>query len=130
MRKFKSILFLFILGIILFPWQMICTAHIFGHSHHKQDVPSLCELRRQYKGEGAVFWPPMDCRKNFSTVSDFQEPQNEKIVPTIQMLAIVAILFDVVTLDNQEQLFLLPPAPNCRSATLLSDSPLRAPPLV
>jgi len=119
------------MGITLFPWQMVCSSHPFGHEHHEHDGPSVCELHEKYANEeGQHFLPPMECQHITSQIDDFNQTQTEKIVPTIQLAAIVAVLLDFVSSDNQQQSYLLPPEPNCRSATLLSDSPLRAPPLV
>ncbi len=131
MRKFKSILLLIIMGIILFPWQMICLAHPFGHEHHHHNDPSPCELHRIAAQQGGEhFLPPMECGHILSQIDDFQQPQVEKIAPTVQLFAILAIVFELVKLDNHEQSFLFPPDPQCRSATLFSDNPLRGPPLV
>lgn len=130
MQKLKSIILIFILGITLFPWQSICVSHPFGHDHHNHKGPSPCELRQQYKGREPIFWPPMECKSFLSQFDVFEQPENEKTKPVIEIIAIVTVFFDLITLENIDQPFLFPPNPNCRSATLLSDSPLRAPPLV
>jgi hypothetical protein len=119
------------MGITMLPWQMMCTAHPFGHDHHKHDGPSPCEIRRmalQQSGEHLL--PPMRCNHVSDATDDYSQTQLEKIVPTIQMVAVASILFDLVNVEITKQPFLIPPEPNCRSATLLSDRPLRAPPLV
>lgn len=119
------------MGIILFPWQMICLAHPFGHDHHHHQGPSICELHRiAAQQEGEHLLPPMECGHILSQIDDLQKPQVEKIAPTVQLFAILAIVFEFVKLDNHEQLFLFPPDPQCRSATLISDNPLRGPPLI
>jgi hypothetical protein len=132
MNKFKSILLLFIMGIILFPWQMICIAHLFGHEHHHHDGPSPCELHRiAAQEEGEHLLPPMECQDIVSQIDDFQQPQVEKVVPTFQTLAILSVLFELPYLfGTQEAPVLFPPDPKCRSATLISDNPLRGPPMV
>jgi len=131
MQKFKSIILLFILGIILFPWQLICIEHPFGHEHHHHDGPSPCELYRQAMQQpGEHIFPPMDCDNISKVTSDYDQVQVEKTVPPLQLVAVVAVLFDLVGFEPTQQPFPLPPDPKCRSATLLSDSPLRAPPLV
>ncbi len=109
----------------------MCVAHPFGHDHHKHDGPSPCELRRitlQQPGEHLL--PPMDCDHISDATDDYNQTQTGQIVPTIQMVAVASVLFNFVSFEITEQPFLIPPEPNCRSATLLSDSPLRAPPLV
>lgn len=119
------------MGIILFPWQMICLAHPFGHKHHHHDGPSPCELHRIAVQQGGQhILPPMECNHILSAIDDLQQPQVEKIVPTFHTLIVFAVLFDFVNFDNKEQPFLFPPDPQCRSATLISDNPLRGPPLV
>ena len=119
------------MGMTILPWQAMCVAHPFGHDHHEHDGPSPCELRRmtlQQPGEHLL--PPMDCEHISDATDDYNQTQVERIVPTIQLIAVAAIVFDLVSFEITEQPFLLPPDPNCRSATLISDNPLRGPPLV
>jgi len=119
------------MGMILFPWQMICLAHPFGHEHHHHDGPSPCELHRiAAKQGGQHILPPMECGHILSQIDDFQQPQVEKIAPTVQIYAILAVVFEFIKFDNHEQPYLFPPEPNCRSAPLLSSLTLRGPPLV
>jgi len=120
------------MGMTILPWQSMCIAHPLGHDHQKHDRPSPCDLRAKAVAEsdGPLFLPPMDCEHISDATDDFNQTQVERIVPTIQMIAVAAVIFDLVKFDTTEQPFLLPPDPKCRSATLLSDSPLRAPPLV
>jgi len=115
----------------ILPWQLVCVAHPFGHDHHEHEGPSTCELHRmaaQQPGEHLL--PPMECEHISDATDEYNQTQVERIVPSIQMVAVAAVIFDLVSLETTEQPFLLPPDPKCRSATLLSDSPLRAPPLV
>ncbi len=115
----------------MFPWQLICITHPFGHDHHEHDGPSPCEIRRMVAHEpGEHLLPPMDCDHISDATDDFNRTQVEKIVPTIKLVAVAAVLSDFVSFEITEQPLLIPPEPHCRSATLLSDSPLRAPPLV
>lgn len=119
------------MGIILFPWQLICVAHPFGHEHHEHDGSSPCELHRMYANEpGEHILPPMECEHILSQLDDFQQPQVEKVKPTIQTLAIATVLFNLICIEQYEQPYLFPPDPNCRSAPLLSSHTLRGPPLV
>lgn len=118
------------MGISLFPWQLICVAHPSGHDHHKHDGPSTCDLHRIYAGaEGEYLLPPMDCEHISPAVDDYNRAQVEKTAPPLQLVAFAAILLDLVKLERPEKPFLIPPDPKPRSATLLSDIPLRAPPL-
>jgi hypothetical protein len=131
-RKLKSILLLFIMGMTLFPWQSVCVNHPLGHEDHEHDDPSTCELHKMAAKQGGEhILPPMDCKYIAAEIDDFNQPQDKVvIISTVQLTAVVTVLLDLVSLGFPEQIFLLPPEPNCRSATLLSDSPLRAPPLV
>jgi hypothetical protein len=79
---------------------------------------------------GQHLLPPMECKHISDAIDDYNQTPVEKVVPTIQMVAVAAVLFDLVSFEIPEQPFQLPPDPNCRSATLHSDSPLRGPPLV
>ncbi len=131
MQKLKSILLLFIMGMILFPWQLICIAHPFGHNHHKHDGLSPCELHRiAAQQPGEKFLPPMECKHIALQLENFQQPQVEKVKPTIQTLATAAVLLDLVCILQYEQPYLFPPNPKCRSAPILSSHTLRGPPLV
>lgn len=132
-QKTKSILVVLLLGILVFQGYIsqLCLDHPFGHEHHEHDGPSTCELHEKFAGvDGQHLLPPMECEHISSQIDDFNQTQTEKIVPAIQLAAIIAVVFDLVSSDNQQEPFLLPPVPNCRSATLFSESPLRAPPLV
>ncbi len=130
MQKIKHIVLLIILGITLFPWQMVCIAHPLGHTHHKHDEPSPCEIRRQYKGEESVFWSPMECNHLLSQTDVFEQPEIEKIKPAIKAISIFTVLFDSIIREKNKHPFLLTPDPKCRSATRLTDSPFRGPPTV
>ena len=119
------------MGMTILPWQMVCKTHPLGHQHKDGDKPSLCEIHKKAAQEpGQHLLPPMECEHISDAIDDYDQTPVEKVVPTIQMVAVAAILFDLVSFEIPEQPFQLPPDPNCRSATLLSDSPLRAPPLV
>ncbi len=115
----------------ILPWQLMCIAHPFGHDHHEHDGPSPCEIHRMVAQQpGEHLLPPMDCEHISEATDDYSQTQTERIVPTKQLVAVAAVVFDLVRFEITEQPFLIPLEPNCRSATLLSDSPLRAPPLV
>jgi len=128
MVKIKSILLLFITGMLLIPWETICTTHPLGHKHHHHDGPSPCELRKNYKGEYPVFWPPMNCGHIKNLTNDFTHPQKEQIKLTVQTLAVVAVFFEHIHITYSEEPCLLPPDPKCRSATTISVNTLRGPP--
>ncbi len=128
MKTFKSFLLLILMGIILFPREMVCMTHPLGHNH-QHEGPSPCELRQQYKGKGDALWPPMDCKKMLTAIEQFDIQDVQKTATSVQLI-VVAVLLDIINPDNNRQPDLPSPYPNCRSATCYSDSPLRAPPLV
>jgi hypothetical protein len=115
----------------LLPWQAVCLAHPLGHEHQQHDGPSPCELRAialQQPGENLL--PLMDCDHISSATDNYSQTDVERTVPAQQLTTVVAVLFNLVSFEVKELPFLIPPAPNCRSASLFSDSPLRGPPLV
>ncbi|MFZ6010782.1 MAG: hypothetical protein ACOYXT_10590 [Bacteroidota bacterium] len=130
MRQLKARLLLFVLGITLFPWQLVCVAHPFGHEHH--DGPSPCELRRLAAQQpGQHLMPPMDCDHILAQIDDIQQPQTENVLPAFQTVAVpCALLGQIHCPDSGEALTEFPPEPRCRSATLISDCPTRGSPLV
>lgn len=131
LRQIISISLLLILGMTLLPWQSICIAHPFGHEHHHHDGPSPCELRRialQQPGENLL--PQMDCDHISKATDDYSQTQLEIVTPSLPLVAVVPVVFDLVIFEIKEQPFLIPPTPHCRSASLFSDIPLRGPPLV
>ncbi|WP_373495049.1 hypothetical protein [Aquiflexum sp.] len=129
MRQFRTILLLFTLGIGFFPWQLVCTAHPFGHDHDPDEGPSPCELRRMYQGTNSALWPPMDCEHIYLITDDYQENLNETVLNNFSPLIFAILYFDLILVETPQENVLLPPDPKCRSATLLADCPLRAPPL-
>jgi len=131
MRKFKAKILLLVLGFSLFPWQFICLAHPLGHDHHDKDEISPCEISKKIMQQpGEHLLPPMECEHISTYTDNFNQTDTEKITPSLQIIATTVVIFNLVNFENPPQIFLLPPEPCCRSATLLSDSPLRAPPLV
>lgn len=123
---------LFALGILLFPWKLICFAHPFGHSkiHHEPGKLSPCELRKNYKGNGPAYFPEMHCHKLSTDSADYLTQENLPVKPTQQTLAITVVLFEVVKINSSNSTYLFPPEPKCRSATIISVHTLRGPPLV
>lgn len=128
MQKVKSILLLFLMGIILFPWQTICLAHPLGEPHH--EGKSTCELRREYKGDQAVFWPPMHCKHEVLKSTDFQQPHLDQLLFAVSPFLITTYNFEFISDSKEIKPYLFLEEPNCRSATIISDNPHRGPPLV
>jgi len=133
MRRLKALLLLSILCFTIFPWQVVCAAHPMGHEHHAGNEPSVCDLHRAVSGaSGEHLLPPMECNHFDSSVDEYQSGQTLKSAVNPQVIIVLSVFLRTVE-DKGESLlttFLIPPIPNCRSATLQSDSPLRAPPLV
>jgi len=128
--QLKSTLLLFIMGVMMLPWQLVCVAHPFGHHHQQHDGPSLCELRRQYQGTEPVFWPPMDCEHISSQIGHYQLPQTEKGKPTIQTLAVMAILLDHTIIPEYQCDFILITEAHSNSDPPLTSISLRGPPFI
>lgn len=129
MKRTKSISLLSIFTMMLFPWQLMCMAHPMGHEHHhKPGELSPCEMRRLCT-ETSV-WPPMDCNKLSINANDFQLPQNDKLTPSVQTLAVVAVLLGLFEIDLPEDFVFSLPDQQCHSRPPPSDHLLRAPPFV
>lgn len=131
MQKTKVIGLLFVIGMALFPWKLICIAHPFGHSHEHHDPGKLspCELHRQAAQEGGQhILPPMHCKHISPGIDNYQTTEKFQIKPTFQTLVFAAVLFEIIKVDYPEPPFIIPPEPNCRSAPVLSVHSLRAPP--
>jgi len=130
MQRAGSIFMLFMMGIVLFPWQMICLEHPLGHDHHEQDGPSPCEIRKQYDGDGPVFWPPMPCDHLSPQKGHFQQAQKMQVKPPLPTLAVVAFLFYLVSWDLPKNQFYPQPDPQNNSDPPRDINTLRGPPLI
>lgn len=79
--KIKSILLLYLMGITLFLWQMVCSSHPFGHEHHQhaEGEMSNYELHRKYaNADNQHILPPMECEQLSAPIDDFNKIQTEK----------------------------------------------------
>lgn len=130
MQKLKSIWLLFIMGMILFPWQIVCVSHPFGHEHHEHEGPSLCELRTQDDGTSPLFWPPMDCEHIDNQVDEYQAPHTEKIKQTFQTVAVAAVLFDIIDFPQLKIGFIPEQTERNSSSPPITTLSLRGPPFV
>ncbi|TDD95488.1 hypothetical protein [Flavobacterium cellulosilyticum] len=134
MQKEKSILLLFLMGIILFPWQLICLAHPLGEHDHAGDSDhkkiSNCELRRQYTGEQSVIWPPMHCKHEVLKSAKFQQPQIDCLILSVSPFVVITSNYEFTFNSKAIKPHLFLEEPNCRSASIISDHPHRGPPLV
>ena len=129
-KRFKAISLLLLVGVLIFPWRLICVAHPFGHSneHHEPGKLSPCELRKQYKGTGPAFFPPMHCHNASLEKGDFQTTGKFQLKPAFHAVAIAALSFEFNKNPYPQQPCLFPPEPACRSAPVISTRLLRAPP--
>ena len=124
------------MAILIAPWSMLdfCIAHPLGHEHHhhKPGESTPCELRAKAiaESDGPIILPPMECKDFFINVDDYLSTDDFKVKPTTKNFIVAAILFDLIELEYQQEPHLLPPNPQCRSATLISNNSLRGPPLV
>jgi hypothetical protein len=134
MQKQKSILLLFLMGVILFPWQLICLAHPLGEPDHSGDPDhkeiSNCELRRQYTGKQSIIWPPMDCKQEVLKAAKFQQPQFDRLILAVSPFVLLTSNFEFTFNSKAIQPHLFLEEPNCRSAIIISNHPHRGPPLV
>ena len=135
MLKQKCILLLFLMGIILFPWQLICLAHPLGElDHHSGDSEhkeiSNCELRRQYTGKQSVIWPPMDCKQEVLKSAKFQQAEVISLILTFSPFDLIVSNFEFTFNSKAVQAHLFLEEPHCRSASIISNHPHRGPPLV
>ncbi|HMQ77362.1 MAG TPA: hypothetical protein PKE21_14525 [Flavobacteriales bacterium] len=128
MKSASRVLLVIALGLCL-PWKSIdfCVAHPFGEPHH--EGLSTCEKRALWKG-GAAVWPPMHCQEFSMNTDDYVgmdpvtvgRPQSELTVPLPLLLIAVE--------TTEEQTFIDPPVPRCRSAPTVSAHSLRGPPFL
>ncbi len=130
-QKFKALALLFLFGLVIFPWPLICIAHPAGHAHqqHPPGTLSACEQHRQVAGKKGVFLlPPMHCHSISSETGNFELSNSSQIKPDVQSLAIVAVLFELLNINSPEKAYITHPQTRCRSATASVVNTLRGPP--
>ena len=119
------------MGIMFFPWQVICIAHPFGHEHHRHNGPSPCELHRLAAQQGGQhILPPMECGHFSLHLADYQPPQVEKASKGIYTFITLALILNLIDVGHRKQPFFITPEPTCRSAPLISSFSLRGPPFI
>ncbi len=130
MKRAKSILPLFIVGVMLLNWVVVgvCSAHPLGHDHHSHDGPSPCELRAQSKDTS--FWPPMDCQKLILAMDEFQIPAEHQVKPTFITWVFAAFVLQLLNVRPLDNTHLAPPDPGGTSDPPLDANTLRGPPIV
>ena len=129
-KRFKSISLLLLIGVIIFPWRLICLTHPFGHNHvrHEPDKLSPCELREHHKGTAPAFFPPMHCNNMTLERGEFQTTGQSQIKPTFHAVAMAVLFPELRKIKYPQQPYLFLSDPKCRSAPLISSQLLRAPP--
>jgi hypothetical protein len=115
------------MGIALFPYQLVCTAQPFGHNSYGKNNPSTCEIMQQPTER---LLPSMVCEHISDATDDYSQNKVERVARTAQLVTISVAVSHLANYEIPEQVFLIPSDPKCRMATLLSDSPFRAPPFV
>ncbi len=132
MQKVKAILLLFIFGLTLAPWQLVCSTHPLGHDHHEHDKPSPCEIHKQYaNADGQHILPPMECNHSSLIAQDYKPQQTTQLkTPVVQLAVFAALVFEIIFVDTPKNNLPVPPEPDKHLKVLISDSPLRGSPLV
>ncbi|MBW6481933.1 MAG: hypothetical protein K0B10_02620 [Vicingaceae bacterium] len=132
MQKVKAILLLFIFGLTLAPWQLVCSTHPLGHDHHEHDKPSPCEIHKQYANvDGQHILPPMECKHSSLIAQDYEPQQTNKLkTPVVQLAIFAAVVFEIISIETLKNNLPVPPEPDKHLKVLISDSPLRGSPLV
>lgn len=130
MQKYRAILLLLALGIFLFPWQLVCATHPSGHNHssHQAGKLSPCELRKQFQSTDPAFFPPMHCHFLDAVDEDFQAPEEFQIHPQLKTIEFLNEPIRILSSMSVRTVFLFPPIPKCRSATIITVNTLRGPP--
>ncbi|MBA3898756.1 MAG: hypothetical protein H0X62_00870 [Bacteroidetes bacterium] len=129
MEKIKPILLLFLMGLMLFPWQMLCLAHPTGHDHHHHDEPGPCELREIHKGETS-FLPPMHCHTISVESDDYNQTENQRILPTTANAIVAAVVFQLLKIEIPCTQATVIPEARCNTGPPLAVFSLRGPPIV
>ncbi|AVR45065.1 hypothetical protein C7S20_07165 [Christiangramia fulva] len=96
-RKSYAIFFLGLMLLMIFPWQGVCSTHLFHPEHHKHaEGLSTCELRRNYTGHKIYFWPPMKCEHHKIIKDSFENPGSQKITISPETLFLGAIILNIL----------------------------------
>lgn len=108
MQRLNSILLIFIIGVTILPWQMICRSHLFGHQYHDLKPGELrpCEKLKQDRQEidGIAFWPPMHGEHMNALIDDYPLPETKKGKPIAHENSLLIILFNLIDPKNQYEI--------------------------
>jgi hypothetical protein len=116
--------------IALFPSQFVCATYPLGQTNHSFYESSPCEIRTAIvKQPREQLLTPMVCKDISNAMNDNINNDSERAVST-KGLAASMVVFNLDNYDVLEQVFLTPSNKKCPMATLQSESPFRAPPLV
>ena len=121
-----------LIGITIVPWNFVCITHPLGHNHHEHNKPTPCEIHKQFaNAEGEHILPPMECKHSSLIAQNYEQQQQAKLKNSDIQLAIFAAIFcEIISIETPKQIVLIPPEPDCRSGTIISDSPLRGSPFI
>lgn len=99
--KKSAIIFLGLMLLILAPWQGFCSTHLFNPTHHDHsDGPSICELRKNYSGDEAILWPPMECKSETMISDSFERPSNELLKISSETAFLATLIFNQIYLPD------------------------------
>jgi len=118
------------MGIALFPSQLACATYPIGQTNLSLCESNPCEIRTTTaKQPREQFFTAMVYKDTSNAMNDNINNEAEKAVST-RGLAANMVVFNLDNYDVLEQVFLTPSNPKSPMATLLSESPFRAPPMV
>ena len=118
------------MGIALFPSQLVCATFPFGQTNLSFCESNPSDIRRTIvKQPQEQFFTAMVYKDTSNAMNDTINNEGEKAVSTRGLPASM-VVFNLDNYDVLEHIFLTPSTSKSPMATLLSESPFRAPPLV
>ena len=118
------------MGIALFPSQLVCATFPFEQTNLSFCEANPCEIRTTIvKQSQEQFFTAMVYKDTSNAMNDTINNEGEKAVSTRGLPASM-VVFNLDNYDVLEHVFLTPSTSKSPMATLLSESPFRAPPLV
>ncbi len=136
MRKsHSSILLIFLMGIILFPWQLVkfCPAHKGAHQeHHGNCADGMMDDENHGKkaSEGSLTLKAVDECSVFSLVTEDFQPNTNQLKINFQQLIFITAYLHLQSIEATERRFPKPPDQRSNSDPPLESIFLRGPPLV
>jgi hypothetical protein len=133
-KKYFSILFIFLMGFLLFPWQLMafCPSHYEVHEeHHGNCADGIMENDGggTTENEGPILGMPDECYTFSIATEDFQQNQILTKVNN-QQLALTIAFFQLLSIEVQEQPFPKLPDQKNNSSPPFEINTFRGPPVV